>query len=174
MKSAKSFNGTDTDKAVMLTNKGSLKTLDIRIGEIRVELWEPGKPNATPYACLVFPTLVEDPNVDSLADPSHHARPRVTLDQMYASALANALASWVYAIQTRVKAGASPALYAEFPSLLVKLHGPSADNVPLRAELTFTGASIARTTATLTYLEANLLVESLNTILPGNQEEVER
>ncbi len=169
MKPPRNASSQDADqrsRPVMLKNKGPFRSLDVKIGDVKIEIWDYCKPVADPYACLSIQT---GPGTQETAEEKEGSAIQVTLDQLHASVLAVAITAWAESLSCDLKGSPSHALTAEIESLRLRLYGPSSENGDLRAELTLTGPGNLQWIAALTYLEARLLAETLWCILPDDE-----
>lgn len=168
-----SYDADQHSRPVMLKNKGPFRALDVKIGDIKVEIWDYCKPVAEPYACLTILNNLGTYVKTEQGEGQDMPTTQVVLDQMHASVLAQAITAWAESLSCYLKGNAAHALTAEFESMRLRLYGPSQENGDLRADLMFTGPGNAQRTATLTYLEARLLADTLGSILPDDEEGAE-
>ena len=155
-------------KPIVLKNVWPKKVIAMRIGGLLLELWEPQKRNAEPYATLV---KEEDDRHGKAANKKSHASAeqlQMTLNPMQACMVVGAIQEWQSLWATDFKRSNLPCLCVQLDTLTMKLYSRTRRRVP-HAEIVLTNDKIVEATVSLTCTETLLLAGALRTIVPDDE-----
>ncbi len=141
-------------KPIVLRNVWPKKTLEVRIGKLLVEVWEPQKRNAELYACL------------RLGDGE---RFNVTLNPTQVSIIMSATDGWQSLWASEFKSKSVPCSCFQIETLVIRLYNPTRGRAPY-AELALTDTEGLNDKVILSHTEAIFLRDTLGVIVPEYEE----
>lgn len=129
----KSCDSKDSKKPVLLKNRGHSRCLEVRLGNLGLELWDFPNDEAKPYARLIFePDQIK--GWDATDQPERNAdHASVDLDVIQAGTISAAVEQWLLSFESNSKDESSPSLHMQLASLSLNLY-PEANGQGPKAE----------------------------------------
>ena len=151
-------------RPILLKGTGQSICLEVKIGNLGVELWDFPDGEALPHARLLFePAQVGDLGlIDELEEGGDHLH--VDLNLMQTGALSVAIEQWLLSFESETKDESVPSLRMQITSLSMELYSQTTEQAA-KAEISVHTKNGLKGQAVLTRLEASLLGTLLESLV---------
>ncbi|MBI5854010.1 MAG: hypothetical protein HZB35_02010 [Nitrospirae bacterium] len=147
----------------LLKNTAPQRFINVKIGQLGVELWEYRDPNREPFARLIIEGSSSEKRTEESAGPGEDDVD-VELDVWHATSLSTTIESWLAALVHVPRTSRQPSLRAQIDLVFLTLHHPLKKGIAPNATVTLCNTSGQVGTVTLTDLEAGMLSNTLQAI----------
>lgn len=151
-------------RPILLKGTGQSTCLEVKIGNLGVELWDFPNGEALPHARLLFePAQVGNLGTfDEFAEGGDYLH--VDLNVMQTGALSVAIEQWLLSFESETKEESVPSLHMQITSLSMDLY-PKINEQAAKAEISIHTKDGLKGQAVLTRLEASLLGTLLESLI---------
>ena len=151
-------------RPILLKGTGQSMCLEVKIGNLGVELWDFPDGEALPHARLLFePAQVGNLGaIDELAEGGDYLH--VDLNVMQTGALSVAIEQWLLSFESETKEESVPSLHMQITSLSMDFY-PKINEQAAKAEISVRTKDGLKGQAVLTRLEASLLGTLLESLV---------
>lgn len=151
-----------------MKTKGHSRCLEVKLGNLGVELWDFPNEDAKPYARLLFePDWVDGCNAINGVEKDG-TRLHVDLDVMEGGTISVAIEQWLLSFESETKDESMPSLHMQLAALSINLF-PQVNEQKAKAELAVRIDGGAQGQAVLTRLEASLLGTLLESLVEDKE-----
>jgi len=158
----------ESKRPVLLKTKDHSRCLEVKIGNLGVELWDFPNDEAKPYARLLFePDRVGGCDATNGVEKDG-TRLHVDLDVMEGGTISVAIEQWLLSFESETKDESVPSLHMQLAVLSITLF-PQTNGQGTRAEFVVRTEEGVQCQAVLTRLEASLLGTLLESLVDDEE-----
>ena len=151
-------------KPVLLKTRGHSRCLEVKLGNLEVELWDFPYDKAKPYARLLFePDRIGDRDA-AIEMGKAGTRLHADLDVMEGGTISVAIEQWLLSFESRTRDSSSPSIHMRIASLSIDLYRER-DGEGTRTEIVASAQNGLSGKAVLTRLETSLLGTLLESLV---------
>ena len=151
-------------RPILLKGTGQSMCLEVKIGNLGVELWDFPNEEALPHARLLFESA-QVGDLGSIDEPEEGGvHLHVDLNVMQTGAMSVAIEQWLLSLESETKDESVPSLHIQLASLSMELY-PQTNEQAAKAEISVRTKDGLKGRAVLTRLEASLLGTLLESLV---------
>ncbi|TKS59721.1 MAG: hypothetical protein EWM72_01906 [Nitrospira sp.] len=158
----------ESKRPVLLITKGHSRCLEVKIGNLGVELWDFPNDEAKPYARLLFKPDRVGGGDATIGPEKDGTRLHVDLDVMEGGTISVAIEQWLLSFESETKDESVPSLRMQLATLSITLF-PQTNGQGARAEFVVRTEEGVQCQAVLTRLEASLLGTLLESLVEDEE-----